>query len=289
MTAFKIFLFFSFLVAGIAVFSFKFYTRAEGVTLTTPAANFFIPSNNPIKIYTFDPKPKKLQNIINQYTQSYPATFGIYIKNLNTGQEISLNPDEKFEAASLYKLGVMYTIYKKASEGKLDIQRGDIQKNLAAMIEVSSNDSAYYLVDNFTSWSEITQNLQNLGLNNTTLNQDPIITTPRDIGKLLEIISNGQAVNTEASVSMLQLMLAQQKNDRIPVHLPPEVQIAHKTGELDDNIHDAGVVITPENNYVLVIMSKDSGRESIKTVMANMSFDIYNFFKDQWDNPPEIL
>ncbi len=289
MTALKIGVLFLIIGLFILLPNIKFYKRIEGATIATPNINFFIPADNPTKVYSFDSKPKELEDIVNTYANSYPATFGIYIKNLNTGQEITLNPDKKFEAASLYKLGVMYTIYKKAAEGKLDINKPDIQKNLADMIEVSSNNAAYYLIDNYTSWAEVTKYLHKLGLNDTTLNQNPILTTPHDMGKLLEIIADGQAVSFDDSVSMLKLMAAQQRNDRIPVHLPPDVVVAHKTGELDDVLHDAGVVVTPENNYILVIMSKDSGQESIKPVMANMSLDIYNFFKNQWANPPEIL
>ncbi len=277
------------LVGFLVVPNFKINKGVEGFTLTTPTSVFYLASMNPVKVYKFDSKPKELSELVKSLTDRYPVTFGIYIKNLTTGQEITVNADEKFEAASLYKLGVMYTIYKKASEGKLDLENSDIKNNLERMITVSSNEAAYYLVDNYTSWAEVTRNLKNLGLKNTTLNQDPIITTPKDIGRLLEAISSGEAVNLEASISMLKLMSSQEINDRIPVHLPPEVLVAHKTGDLDGNIHDAGVVIGPDNNYVLVIMSKDSGNLSIKPVMANLSLEVFNFFKNQWSHPPEIL
>lgn len=56
-------------------------------------------------------------------------------------------------------------------------------------------------------------------------------------GKLLELMVLGKTVNLEASVSMLGLMLSQKIRDRIPLHLPPNILVANKTGELDDTRH----------------------------------------------------
>ncbi len=268
----------------------KFSVHADGTTISVLKNTFYIPTTSPTKIYKFDPNPPELSNILKSNVKDYPATFGIYIKNISTGQEASLNADETFNAASLYKLAVMYTIYQKAADGMLDITTPEIQNNLNAMITASSNDAAYFLINNYTSWDEITTNMHNLGLVNTSLNQDPVITTPRDMGKLLELIANGQAVNLDASVSMLELMLAQTINDRIPVHLPPNALIAHKTGELDDARHDVAVIISPENNFILVLMSKGSeDPEQAKPIMSKISSEVYDFFAKQWANPPEIL
>lgn len=89
---------------------------------------------------------------------------------------------------------------------------------------------------------------------------------------------------------MLDLMIAQKINDRIPVHLPPKILVAHKTGELGSSRHDAGVIIGPDNNYILVIMTKDSENpEKTKPIMAKISSDVYDFFATQWANPSEVL
>lgn len=274
----------------IIIFEPHLLTSKQGVTLTTTQASFYIPSFNPIKVYKFDPNPKELHQIIAKYTNNSEAKFGIFIKNLNTGQEVSLNPDESFTAASLYKLAVMYTMFEKASKGEIELQKPDIAENIKTMITVSSNESSLYLVEKYTGWQEITSKMHYIGLKYTSLNQIPPVTTPSDMAHLLELIADGKAVSFDASLSMLELLAAQQRNDRIPVFLPPETVVAHKTGELFDVRHDAGVVIGPDNNYVLVIMSKDSlDPEAVKPVMAQLSLEIYEFFKTQWANPPEIL
>lgn len=263
---------------------------AEGTIIKTNSASFYIPAAEGLKIYKFDPNPKDVEKIISKNISGLDAMFGIVIKNLSTGQEYRLNSDEEFSSASLYKLSVMYTIYKKDSEGKLDITQPNIQNNLKSMITASSNEASYYLVDNYTSWKEITNEMHALGLNKTNLNQNPTQTSPSDISRLLELMAEGKAVNFEASTAMLELLSQQKINDRIPVNLPGDTIVAHKTGELYDVRHDAGVVVTPDNNYILVLMSKGSSSpESVKPIMAKISEEIHTFFKHQWANPPEIL
>lgn len=264
--------------------------RKDGITVSLPRASFYIPSDKPIKVYKFNPQPEELLDIINTNTKDYPAFFGIYIKNISTGQQVMLNADEQFNAASLYKLAVMYAIYKRGSEGKLNLSDQLIQDNLKAMITISSNEAAYFLVDNYASWKEVTDMMQQIGLRGTNLNQNPIITTPKDMGKLLELMALGKLISLETSASMLELLSAQKINDRIPVHLPPNALIAHKTGEFEDVRHDAGVIISPENNYILVLMSRNGeDPEKVKAIMVKISSKVYDFFQKQWSNPPEIL
>lgn len=271
-------------------FNPRLSVRADGTTIYSKQANFYIPSKQPLRIYVFNPFPEELKEKVEELTKNQQATFGIYIKNLSTGQEISINPDKQFTSASLYKLAVMYTIFDLGYKNVLNINQKDIQDNLKSMITISSNEAAIFLVENYASWQKVTETMHTIGLNNTSLNQVPPVTTPRDTAKLLEIISQGQAVNMETSVKMLELLASQRINDRIPTLLPPGVIVAHKTGELEDVRHDAGVLIGPDNNIVLVLMTEGSQNpEKIKPVMANIAFEIYEFFRIQWANPPEIL
>lgn len=279
-----------FVTFAFVLFNPRLSVRADGTTISIEQANFYIPSEKPLKIYVFDPNPKKLMDILEEHTKNEQAVFGVYIKNLSTGQEITLNPDKRFSSASLYKLALMYTIFDLGSKGTLDTSQKDIQDSLRSMITVSSNEAAYYLVEKYASWQKITETMHSIGLKDTYLNKVPPVTTPRDIAKLLEIISQGEAVSVEASVKMLELLSQQRINDRIPVLLPPGIIVAHKTGELKDVRHDAGVLIGPDNNIVLVLMTEGSEEpERVKPVMASIALEVYEFFKLQWANPPEIL
>ena len=62
------------------------------------------------------------------------------------------------------------------------------------------------------------------------------------IGKLLEMIYNGEVVSRAACDEMIDMMLAQQCTNKIPLLLPGEGRAAHKTGEDDGITHDTGII-----------------------------------------------
>jgi beta-lactamase class A len=273
------------------VFKPNFNFNHRGVALQTKSitGTFFIPADKPIFVYHFDPFPAEIEAIVKQNISQTDGHFGIYLKNLTTNQLYLLNADEQFNSASLYKLFVMYTIFKKGKEGQLDSNSSEVQSNLALMIEASSNEAADSLVNNYTSWREVDADAKSLGYVGTNFLTDEL-TTPKDVGRLLELIANGQAVSEDASKQMITFMAQQQRRDRIPALLPNNIFIVNKTGELNDVNHDAAIIGTPTNDYILVIMSKGSASpDELKPAMAKMSLQIYQFFEDEWKNPPEIL
>lgn len=213
--------------------------------------------------------------------QETDTTFGIVVWNLNTNQKYFLNENEQFEAASLYKLALMYTLFYLESKGKIDTKEPDIKDNLNLMITVSSNEAALYLLDSYTSWEEIAKLLTEKGLKQTKFTQDHLLTTPRDTVKLLALINDPNDISPLSREKMMELLRSQTINDRIPALLPDGVTVSHKTADLNDVSHDAGIITDSENtNYILVIMTKNSDEpEKIKPVMAKISLEIYNLMK----------
>jgi beta-lactamase class A len=57
-------------------------------------------------------------------------------------------------------------------------------------------------------------------------------------------------------------MLNNQRNQRISGDLPDEISVAHKTGTLDGVYHDAGFVLLPYADLLLVMMSSGEDTES---------------------------
>ncbi len=55
---------------------------------------------------------------------------------------------------------------------------------------------------------------------------------------------------------MIEILEAQEFNEKIPAFLPKGVPIAHKTGDITGVHHDAAIVFPPgEKPYVLVILT----------------------------------
>jgi beta-lactamase class A len=109
------------------------------------------------------------------------------------------------------------------------------------------------------------------GMNNST--------TAYDLMLIFENIAREKMVSAEASQQMTEILLDQRFNDIIPRNLPPEVKVAHKTGNITGVHHDSGIVILPNGKkYVLVLLSKNlEDEESGKKAMASVSEVIYGY------------
>ena len=76
-------------------------------------------------------KPGPLQRLLDAELARIPATAGIYVKHLESGEEASVRPDERFNSASVIKIPVMVMAYQMAGKGtlsldeRLTIGRGD--------------------------------------------------------------------------------------------------------------------------------------------------------------------
>lgn len=155
----------------------------------------------------------------------FDGLVGLYLADLQTGEEInfaysqgedfSTNPDVAFTSASIIKIPIMVSAYRRLE----DNPDSETTRLIEEMIEKSGNDPADWLmervIDPFTGPLDVTADMQSLGLDNTFLagqfysgapllqafqtpaNQrtdistDPDIynqTTPSDIGMLMEDI-----------------------------------------------------------------------------------------------------
>lgn len=87
----------------------------------------------------------------------------------------------------------------------------------------------------------------------------------------LRMIYTGQCVSQDASKSMLDHLLAQQVNDRIPQGLSSDVKVAHKTGDLlGICCADVGIVFAPQGDYLLCIVCNNQSdqQSAIQTCVS---------------------
>jgi len=87
------------------------------------------------------------------------------------------------------------------------------------------------------------------GLNNTA--------TARDLATILQAIEEAKGVTAADRQHMLDILLAQEFNQKIPAGVPRGVRVAHKTGEITAHSHDAALVYPPARRpYVLVVLTR---------------------------------
>lgn len=226
-----------------------------------------------------------LKEDLEQLTGQMDGTWSIYVKNLQTGDAISLNNQEMY-AASLIKLFVMESAFENKKElvendsllsGSAQASEEKFTDILTAMITVSDNESYNELVrlhspsldfvEGCTSVEEWLEdsNYTDTGIYHTLspsetepqyTSDEENHTSVEDCGKLLEAIYSGTCVSEEASREMLAFLCEQQLTTKIPAGLPEGVLSANKTGETDEVEHDTAIVFGEETDYILCVMSE---------------------------------
>ena len=224
------------------------------------------------------PRDPELEALIAGVLGSQVDHYGVVVQALDRSAGAAVNPDRGFEAASLFKLGVMHEVFRQAAEGSLDFtqpllitdeaatwdlgtlgtwavpgQRITVERLLERMITISDNTAAVTLA-NRVGWHRIDPGLAEVGVC-ATLTRGPLRTTARDMAALLAAIGRGEAVSSEASAEMAALLLRQQIRDRIPAGTPVGVPVGNKTGNLPDATHDVAIVYAPTGPYVLAVLS----------------------------------
>jgi beta-lactamase class A len=221
-----------------------------------------------------------LATLVQQHLEGLQGTFGVAIKALDSGQGALLNADRAFPSASLFKLPVMYEVFRQRDAGQLDLAERlvltshyaeldlgtldlpigapvSIETALQRMIAISDNATANLLADR-VGWPRLNATMRDLGLLETYLGGERLTTSPRDMLRLLELIARGREPSAGSAAAMVDLLLGQRVNDRLPARLPPGTRVAHKTGNLQGIVHDVGIVYAPDAPFVIALLAEDA-------------------------------
>jgi beta-lactamase class A len=154
------------------------------------------------------------------------------------------------------------------------------------MITTSSNFATNLLVD-VVGVETVQAALRELGIDGVTvlrgvedqaayeagLNNE---VTANGLMKLLRLIAEGRAFSPEACADMLEILLDQRFKRGIPAGLPREARVAHKTGNISNVDHDAGIVyLARRNPYVVVILTQFPVEAGRGAAVAEVSKDIF--------------
>jgi beta-lactamase class A len=248
-------------------------------------------------------KNSKLTTIIENKLPTI-GTYAVFVKNLSTNETYTNNQNLQLPAASLYKLWIMAETYNQ-------IQSGDLNKNeilrssipdlnsafkinpneaelttgliylsvndaLEQMITISHNYAALLLVQKL-SLPKLQEFLANNKFTSSTIGEGSL-TTASDIAKFYEQLYLGKIINSESSSQMLSLLKRQTLNNKIPKYLPPNLSIAHKTGELDDVTHDAGIVYSPKATYIIVVLTQTDNPTGANENISQISKAVYDYY-----------
>ena len=256
-----------------------------------------------------------LKNIVASEYKGSGIDYGFVIKKIGfLKPELLHQSQSQFPAASLIKLPILAAVFCAVREKKISlsevvtIQKKDVTggsgklKSLslprkftfAQLLELmisSSDNTATNKVIQILGFDYINNVFKVLGLKSTTLARKMMdfsqrkkgvenYTSAEDIAYLLERIYRGRLVNEKLSRLAISFLKKQKVNDRLPRYLPTEVIVAHKTGLERGVVHDAGIVFTPNGDYLICVLVKGGkSYAQAKKFIAQLSLLAYNLYQ----------
>ena len=236
---------------------------------------------------------KKLQKILNEITKDFGGTIGIYVKNLKTGKEAGVNMDTIFPTASMVKVPITCGIFSKIESGQLaydtvltykdsllyageDIlgsfknnEKIALAKVLMLMITTSDNTASLWCQSLAGKGMVINSLMESYGLKYTRVNSRTDgrrdnqkefgwgQTTPKEMATLLTLIYEGKMINPAASERIYRNLIRIYWDNEALSQIPPTVQVASKSGAVDDARSEVLLVNAPHGSYVFCITTKN--------------------------------
>ncbi len=250
---------------------------------------------------------QRLQGEIERIIKDVNATWGIYVKSLETGEEIAIDADRQMDTMSVIKIPLMTEVFTEIQAGKFkltdkytiaaedvrpgtgvmrSLDVGDVVtvKDLITLMNIVSDNTATDVLYRMVGGPEtVNQRMLALGLKQTRApanakawfdalaaaektpggldefhreGKHPFgLSTPREIGQLLEMMERGTLVDKTSSEMMLRAMRGQLYRTRIPRYLAG-YRIPHKTGDFLPYIaNDVGVLEAPGRTIVICVFT----------------------------------
>jgi beta-lactamase class A len=271
---------------------------------------------------------QRLDASIQRTTRSVNATWGLYVKSLETGEEIAVDADRQMETMSTIKIPLMVEVLEQVKAGRLKltdsytfaeadsqpgtgtIQRLDpgavmtVKDLITMMIIVSDNTATEVLFRMAGGPGAVNARMDALGLGKTRASTVPSqwfpalraaatteafyrdgrhpfgLSTPREMGRLLEMMERGTLVDKSSSELMLRIMRGQLYRTRIPRYVTG-FTIPHKTGDFLPYVgDDVGVLEAPGKTIVISIFTGNhfGSGEMLENAIGLVARDVADYF-----------
>jgi len=229
------------------------------------------------------------------------GTYGVYVRIVQTGEEVGIRCRDEFFAASCYKLPLVLMLYEEAQAGEIDLSEKVAYspedretgtgivigykygsqfslRELANLAVVKSDNVAANMLLRHLGKERFIEYQKRVGA--SVIPENVNHSSPADMGlfaeRLLEFASRHAALGRE----LLDYFLQAEFKDRIPAMLPDTVKVANKIGTWPGTVNDVGIVMYGEVEYVLAVMSRDvPSTEGAANTIAMISSKIYDHIR----------
>lgn len=238
----------------------------------------------------------ELEQRIRSLCSRIPGQTAVLIEDLDTGESFGLHEDEIFPSASLIKLPILLRLFKMADEKKVDLdarvtltkdcraagfgilkELGDglspTWRDLAVLMIILSDNTATNLLIDLLGMDGIGREIKEIGMTGTSLQRRMMdagaqkrgldnYTTARDMGRLLKQIEDS------GNRELMDILLRQQCNQKLPALMTEKARVAHKTGDLPGTEHDAGIIYIGGHKILAVVLTKEL-KDNLEGVRLN--------------------
>lgn len=260
-----------------------------------PGQKLYIPDGVPANA----PDYSSLKKQIEDFLATQAGTYGVYFKDLISGQSFGINADMSLPAASTVKLPTVLFINHLVAQGKLDWQQklvynsaadyqggsGILQfgvkdgdrltlRTLTTLAITTSDNIAYNMLRNFVGKESVAAFMRSLG-GQTVFPNGQNLSTARDMAAYVQAALDFAKTNPDGR-RLLDDMANGIYNEGIPLMIPAGVTVAHKEGFVWGSPADVGVVFG-SRPFIVTVLSQgvedpDQGFANIATI-AKMLYD----------------
>jgi len=248
---------------------------------------------------------------------SLPGRVAVAARHLRTGRYIAIDEEQRFPAASVIKIPVLIALTQAAALGRLSLDtmieldaaapairdsedgsgllrqllprhRWSLGELALLMQMVSDNVATNALIDVLGGFTPVNAMMRGLGLADSVLDariqdfdllQRSNLVTARDMLVLLEALHHERV---DGAGEALRIMRHQVYNGTLPLHLPADADVRHKTGGLGGVTNDAGLVYPHgerEHGYAIVLLSSGQAADATaQLALAQVSRLVYDGF-----------
>ena len=271
---------------------------------------------------------QRLKSSIETISRSVNATWGIYVKSLESSEEVAINADRQMETMSTIKIPLMIEAFEQIKAGTFaltdkytfvqadtqpgtgTIQRLDpgavmtVKDLITMMIIVSDNTATEVLYRMVGGPAAVNARMEAIGLKSTRAMNIPSkwfpllrgapsteqfyrdgkypfgLSTPHEMGQLLEMMERGTLVDRQSSELMLQIMRAQLYRTRIPRYVTG-YRIPHKTGDFLPYVgDDVGMLEAQGRTIIISIFTGNhfGSGEMLENAIGLVARDVGEYF-----------
>lgn len=270
----------------------------------------------------------KLTRILQNLVQGFHGDVGIYVKNLKTGKTAAYQADSIFPTASMIKVPITSGMFNKFEKQELDyhstlsykdsllyagedilgsFKNGEkiaLSKVLMLMITTSDNTASLWCQSMAGGGTEINALMEQIGLQNTRVNSRTPgrsanqskygwgQTTPKEMVRLLTMIREGKLISAAASERIYRNLIRIYYDSEALSQVPPYVQVASKSGAVDEARSEVLLVNAPHGDYAFCITTKNqkdtSWNESNEgwVLIRKLSQTLWKYFEPNSDWKP---